>query len=204
MKIEDLTDKIYREGIDKARQEREAILETARAEATALTESARTERESILAAAREEAKQARERLQAEIAVAASQAVSLLKQRITDMLAEAAIAPAVHAAAADPRFIQSLILEVVSRWAPSDARLDLALVLPEERKGDLEAFFETQAAALLSRGMTVEFRSRMPGGFVIGPKDGSFKLSFLEPDLVRFFKSFLRDKTRRVLFGDGAQ
>jgi V/A-type H+-transporting ATPase subunit E len=203
MDVEQLAEKIYREGIDKAKQEQQAILDGARKEAASIVESAKKEAESIVECADKETKQTRERLLAEIEAATSQAVSVLKQRIADLLSESALSPAVQGAMSDTRFIQSLILEIASRWAPSDMRLDLTVALPAERREELEAFFKTQASGFLSRGMTVDFRPRMDGGFTIGPKDGSFRISFGEKDLVQFFKSFFREKTKAMLFGDSS-
>ncbi len=199
MKIQELTEKIYQDGIEKARQEERVLLEGARKEAAELVESAKKEADSIVSGARSEASRVKEKLDAEIKIAAGQALSLLKQQIADLLVESVLAPSVREAVGDRAFIESLIQSVVAKWGASQARVDLLLVLPESQKAQLEEFFASRASGLLAKGLTVRFEARMQGGFAIGPSDGSFKLSFTEKDFVQFFKSFLRQKTKELLF-----
>lgn len=51
-KIQELTDKIYREGVEKGNEEAQRLISSARDEAAKIVEDARKEAESILAVAR--------------------------------------------------------------------------------------------------------------------------------------------------------
>ena len=52
-KIQELTDKIYREGVEKGNEEAQRLISSARDEAAKIVEDARKEAESILAVASE-------------------------------------------------------------------------------------------------------------------------------------------------------
>jgi V/A-type H+/Na+-transporting ATPase subunit E len=199
MKIDELTQKIYQDGVEKAKEEQKSILDAARREADDLTAAAKKEAQRIVESAKSEAEEVKRRLNTEIELAADQSVSLLKQRVTDILVDAALAPTVREVMSDKEFIVSLIRTVVEKWETSQTNVDVSVILPEKDKKAFEELFKSKAGAALKNGVEVKFQGRMPAGFVIGPKDNAFKLSFGEAEFVEFFKSFLRPRTAEILF-----
>jgi len=199
MKIQELTEKIYQDGIEKVRQEERVILDNARKEGNALIESAKKEAESIVRNAQNEATQVKGKLESEMKIASNQALSLLKQQIADLLSQAALGSTVGQAVKDVEFIKSVIQTIVAKWNLSQTNLDLTIVLPEEQKEEFLKLFKSKAGEILGKGVELKFQGRMGGGFVIGPSDNSYKLSFSEKDFIQFFKSFLRQKTKEILF-----
>jgi V/A-type H+-transporting ATPase subunit E len=199
VKIQELTQKIYQEGVEKAKQEEKTILEKARKEAEDMVAAARSESARIVQEAEQAAKDSRNKLTAEIELAAQQGLSLLRQKVSDLLVDSTLKPAVAAAMDDKNFVESLIRAVVEKWDTGQTSLDLSLVLPESDQKRFEDFFKSKAKDLLDKGLEVKFAARMSGGFVVGPKDSSYKLSFDEADFVEFFKSFLRQRTKEILF-----
>jgi len=198
MKIQELTEKIYQDGIEKVQEER-VILDNARKEGNALIESAKKEAESIVRNAQNEATQVKGKLESEMKIASNQALSLLKQQIADLLSQAALGSTVGQAVKDVEFIKSVIQTIVAKWNLSQTNLDLTIVLPEEQKEEFLKLFKSKAGEILGKGVELKFQGRMGGGFVIGPSDNSYKLSFSEKDFIQFFKSFLRQKTKEILF-----
>jgi len=199
MKIQELTEKIYQDGIEKVRQEERVILDNARKEANALIESAKKEAGATVRSAQAEALQTKSKLEAEMKIAANQALSLLKQQIADLLSQATLASAVGEAVNDVEFMKTLIQTIVSKWSPSQTNVDLTVVLPEDKKEAFLRLFKSKAGEILGKGIEIKFEGRMGGGFFIGPSDNSFKLSFSETDFIQFFKSFLRQKAKEILF-----
>ena len=84
-KIQELTDKIYREGVEKGNEEAQRLVSNAREEAAKIVEDARKEAESIVAAARKSATETAENTRSEIKLFAGQAVNALKTEITTLL-----------------------------------------------------------------------------------------------------------------------
>ena len=196
-KLQQLTQKIYQDGIEKADGEAKAIIEKANSEAKKILEDAKAEAASLKASAEKEAKQLAERTESEIKVAGSQAISSLQQKIVEVLSKNTLSTTLSSAVNNKELIVNVVKEIASKW--NQDSLDLNVVLSEKTKSEFETFFKTEASDLLKKGVELEFENRMSGGFKIVPKDGSFVLSFTEEDFTSFFQSFLRPKAKEILF-----
>ncbi len=111
-----------------------------------------------------------------------------------------IQPPVKEIFSDLTYIQKLVLEVVKGWHSKES-FDLNVILPEEGRAQMEAFFRNNLAAELNKGLTVSFSQNVKSGFRIGPSDGSYVISFSDEDFINFLKAYLRPKTNQLLFGE---
>lgn len=204
MKIEELTQKIYEEGVEKAKQQEEELLEKGRKEAEQIVAEARQQAEQIVEKARKEAEQSKMRLDAELKLAGDQAVSQVKNRIVDCLLETSLPQSVESALSDNEFVKKLVLEIVERWDSSRTNLDLEVVLSSKSRDALGDYFAKRSKELLDRGLEVSFSEELKNGFQIRPRDGSYRISFEEDDFVSFFREFLRERTREILFPSDAE
>lgn len=198
-KLQELTQKIYHEGIDKAKSEAAAIITDARKQAEQIVEAAKKEADSITSGAKKDADQLSARIKSELKMASEQAVSTLKQNITDLLSKNSFAKSIADVSKTKEFIVSVVKEIASKWDPSGKSADLTVILPEKMKSELENYFKAEAKEILSKGLTLKFDGRMTGGFKVTPKDSSFVLSFTDDDLNQFFQSFLKTKTKEILY-----
>jgi V/A-type H+/Na+-transporting ATPase subunit E len=196
-KLQELTKKLYQEGVEKARTEADNILAEAEKNKLELISQAESEAEKILAKAKKSAEQLLEQGKSELDMAAGQAVSALKQKITTLLAGHTLGENIKSALSEKEFIKSLILELVKKWDP--AGQNLALVLSKEREQEFSAYLQKELKSALSHSPEISFEDRMSGGFKIKSADGSFMLSFTDQDFEQFFQSFVRDKIRTILF-----
>jgi V/A-type H+-transporting ATPase subunit E len=199
-KIQDITTKIYEEGVQKAEQEARSIIDEAQKKADEILANASKESEQIKADATKEADQLKARVESELKMGSEQSITLLKQTITELVT-GSLTPSIAAASSDTAFIKSIIKELISKWDTAGDSLDLAVVLPQKMQKELEEQFKKEAAAALKKGMTISFDTRIKGGFSIGPKDNSFVISFTDDDFEQYFKSFLKPKTKSILFGE---
>jgi V/A-type H+/Na+-transporting ATPase subunit E len=194
-KLQELTRKIYDEGIEKARQEAAVILADARKQADELALKAQKEAEEIVKQARKNAEEMQRNAQSEIRMSSKQAVSALRQQIASLItAKVADAP-VKDAVSDKAFIGDLI-----RKALENFNGNAALILPAADEKALEQYFGSRLNQVLSTGVEVTFDDRFKGGFKIGPKDNSYVISFTDEDFAGFFRSFMRPRTINLLFG----
>jgi V/A-type H+-transporting ATPase subunit E len=199
-KLQELTERIYKEGVEKGQQEAATILEAARAEAERVLTEARAEAERIATKSREDAEFLRTKTIAEVRAASEQLVAGLKQRVVDLVSRTAFAAPVKEALSDPAFLRQLILQTISRWNPDTP--GLALVLPEESRQELETYLGAAVRDGLAAGCRVSYEGRFEQGFTIGPKDGSFAVSFTDRDFVALFQTFVKARTREILFPEG--
>jgi len=199
MKIEELTHKIYEEGIEKAKKQEQELLEAARREADRIVAEARSKAEENAERMKQEAAQSKAVLDRELKLAGGLALAQVKQRITDCLVDAVLPDSVASALDDPAFMEQLILEVARRWDFGRTNVDISMVLPQDTQRSMSGQFAAKMQQLLDRGIEVTFSDSLKSGFRIVPKDGSYRISFEETSFIAFFRDFLREGTRKTLF-----
>jgi len=200
-KLQELTSRIYSEGIEKANKEAAAIIENARKEAEKILENAKKEAEKLQETTRHETEELRKNVSNEVQMSARQSIAAIKQQITGLITASLVKEPVKAALADKEFVKKIIETVVKNWDPKSGEgIDLALVLPKEDEKSLGSYFESKTHELLKGGLKVEFDDKLSGGFRIGPGDKSYVLSFTEEDFENFFKNYLRPRTTKLLYG----
>ena len=200
-KIQELTEKIYREGVEKGEQKAKQLIEDAEKRAASLVAAAQAERKMILEETQRKAAALKETTMAEIRRAGNQAVALIRQQIADALLCAAIDVPTLKTLSDPQVLKELLLSVASHWKESaGSGVKLEAVLPAALQDAFLKNFQGSANEMLKRGLSVSFSKTISAGFRIGPAGESFKVSFTDEDFNEFFKEFLLPRTRTLLFG----
>ncbi len=197
-KLQELTDKLYAEGVLKAKQEAEAILEKAKKEAEEIISDAKKEASGIMEEVNDKAVDKQKSTDSEIKMASQQAISSLQQKIANSIAIKLTEPSLKEVFQDKKYIQSLIKKVVDGWNKT-GQFDLQVILPESDFSEMETMLKNSLAGKMNKGIQFEADASVKAGFKIGPKDGSYIISFTENDFKNFFQSFLRPKTSQLLF-----
>lgn len=198
MKIEELTKKIYSEGIDKAKKLEQEAVEKAQAEADRILSEARKRADELTSEAEQKAKSAKEALDRELKQAGELALAQIKRQVADCLVDALLPESVETAMQDSAFMQKLILQIAENWNPG-TNVDVEIVLSAAGQQELSDQFNARAKQLLDRGLELKFSDQLSSGFRIQPKDGGYRISFEEESFVAFFREFLRERTRAALF-----
>jgi len=199
-KLQKLTDRIYRDGVEKARAEAETLLRDAAKQRDELIRSAETEAGKIVEEGRGEVEALRLKTGAELALAARQTESALKQRAVTLLANGILHEEVGKSLGDEALLSKLILKAMDFWAGSGEIPKLSLVLPGAL--EKEFFLGLQAALkkLVDQGLSISFSDKIGSGFKFESKEGKYYLSFTDKDFEEYFRSFVKEKTRTALFG----
>lgn len=201
-KLQELTSKIYNEGIEKANKEAAAIVENARKEAEAILENAKKEALELKEQSKKESDELYNNVANEVTMSARQSILALKQQITNLVVSRLVHEPVKSAVNDKDFIKKIIETIIKNWDPgSNAGINLALTLPKEDERTLGNYFERRTNELLKGGLDIQFDNKLSSGFRIGPGDKSFLLSFTDEDFENFFKYYLRPRTTKLLYGD---
>ena len=193
-KIQELTDKIYREGIEKGNEEAQKIITEANLQKQTILSEAEKEAKQLLAIAQKEAEELKKNTESELKMFAAQAVEALKSEITNLITGKILSDNVKAATADKEYMQKIILEIVQNWSKNET---LTILAPTEAK--MKEYFESNAKELLSKGLKIETVNGKTSSFTIIPADGSYKVSFGEEEFITFFKEFLRPQLVETLF-----
>ncbi|MDA3894219.1 MAG: hypothetical protein PF517_21375 [Salinivirgaceae bacterium] len=199
-KIKKLTDRIYLEGIEKAKSEADLIILSAKKEAENIIKTAKTKELEIVDQMQKYTLELKQNTEAEIRLAARQFTSNLKQQISELITNAQIEAPVKEAFNDKEFVQNIMLTIIKNWNPQNPdEMNISLLLPEKDEKELNNFFISKAKTHLNSGLEINFLPSMKSGFKIGPKDGSYYISFTDTDFENYFKNYLKEKTKQLLF-----
>ena len=195
-KLQQLTQKLYDEGLEKGRAEAERLVAEAKTNAAKIVKEAEAQAAKILADANTKAQDVEKNAMTEISLAGKQALS----KISSMIIAKSTAPAVKAATLDPEFVKQMLLTVAKNWSGADSsKNQLKALLPEAEQKAFEATFEAAAKELLAAGVEVGYSKEVRTGFKVGAKDGGYYISFSDQDFDALLKEYLRDKVYKMLY-----
>ncbi len=198
-KLQELTQKLYEEGLAKGKQDGEALLQKAQSEAEGIVKQAQEEAEAILAKARKDAEDFKVKVEGDVKMAAQQAVQATRTDIENLVVSKVVDGTVDKALANEDYIKGIITAVAQKFSV-DEPADLSLVLPESLKAALEPFVKNELGKLLGKGVDATFSKKVAGGFKIGPKDGGYFVSLTDETFKDLIGSYLRPATKKLLFG----
>ncbi|MDR0749363.1 MAG: hypothetical protein LBF62_07310 [Tannerellaceae bacterium] len=193
-KIQELTDKIYREGVEKGNEEANRIISEANTRKQTIIADAEAEAKRIVAAAEKQASELKKNTEAELKLFAAQAVEALKSEVANLVTGKIASSNVKAVVTDKAFMQKIILDIAKEWSVSENLTVLASGAEE-----LAGYFASNAKDLLDKGVTIEKVNGKSTSFSIMPADGSYKVTFGEEEFIAFFKEFLRPQLVEMLF-----
>ncbi|HOV84135.1 MAG TPA: hypothetical protein PLE52_04910 [Paludibacteraceae bacterium] len=193
-RLQELTDKIYQEGVEKGNAEAKAIIEKARAEADEIIKKAQEEASQIISEAETKAANIAKNTQAELRLFAQQAVNALKSEITNLICGEIVSNSVKAATADKDFMQKVILTLVKEWAKNQA-----ITIETKDEKALTDYFMANAKDLLNKGVKITKVNNAKTDFTIVPEGAGYKITFGEEEFIAYFKDFLRPKLVDMLF-----
>lgn len=199
-KLQELTEKIYQEGVNKASDEADKLLANAKKEAEDIVAEARKEAEGIVKTAEKEVSELKQNSMNELQLSARQLISDTRQKLVNLIEGEVVEPEVKAAFKDVEFTREVIQALVKNWNPKEEEaVDITLLLPEEKLADFEKFFKGKTAELLGKGVEISFTEKIKGGFKIGPKDGGYLISFSDEDFDNLFREYLRPRLIEMLY-----
>lgn len=193
-KIQELTSKIYREGVEKGNEEANRIISEAKANEQKMIQDAKTEADRIITAAEKQVADLKKNTEAELKLFANQAVEALKSEITNLITGKIANTNIKAVTSDKTFMQQFILDMAKEWAKNGA-----ITIQTAKAEELSKYFTANAKDLLEKDVKIEKVNGRDTSFTIMPADGSYKVVFGEEELVAFFKEFLRPQLIEMLF-----
>lgn len=199
-KLDILTKKLYDEGVDKARQEAENIINQAKQEAEKIVADAKAKADQMNADAEADVANLKKKAESEMTLSARQAITALKQAITNLVAGNVAGEVAKVGFEEKAFIQELVMTIVKKWDVAGGNLDMEILLSADEKDKFESFVTAKYKDLLDKGLAVNV-GNLEEGFVIQPKDGGFQIAFSEKLFEAFFNQYIKGFTKKLLFND---
>lgn len=198
-KLQELTDRLYNEGLSKGKEEGEILLSKARKEADEIIANARKQAEDIVTEAENRAAQLKGKAESDIKMASEQALMATKKDIENLLVNALCTEETEKVLSEEKFLKEIILAVAQKFSTQQSE-DISLVLPASLESMLEPWVSTELKKTLKKEISVDFSKKIKGGFSIGPQNGSWYISMSDENFKALISEYLRPVTKKLLFG----
>ncbi|MDR0323985.1 MAG: V-type ATP synthase subunit E [Treponema sp.] len=195
IQVQELIDKIKKDGINTAEQEASKIKSEAEAEARRLVESAKKEADDIISRGRQDAERAEKVGIAALEQASRNLVLVFKDEIQALLNK--IIGAQIDASYGEDVLKNTLPDLLKAWAAKSGN-DLAVILPENDLSKLNAFFSDKLSNELKNGVELKSDRKLTKGFRISGKDGSAYYDFSAEAVAQMLSSYLNPRLAEIL------
>jgi len=198
-KLQELTDKIYQEGIARGKEEAETIVAGARAESEKIRKKAEEDAAAIISKAEKDAEELGKNTLSEIRISFRHASNALKQDLENLISKKVIEDPVSEAFSDTSFVARLIEITAGKFAQEKDDQGMDVYIPEGMTGQIEQYFKKKTASVLSSGLKLHPVKAMKNGFEVSPAGKDYKISVTEDDFSAYLKEFMRPGLLDLLF-----
>ena len=195
VQLQELIDKIKKDGIESASAEASRVRAEAEAEAKRIVEAGRKEATDLVAKGKVDAERSEKAGIAAVQQASRNLVLSFKAEMERLL-EALVVRETAAAYSDDA-LKAVIPELVKAWA-AKGQDSLDLLLPADSVARLDGFFKSALAAELKKGMEIKGERTLGAGFRIAAKDGSAYYDFSADAVAELLSAYLNPRLAEIL------
>jgi len=199
-KLKELTEKIHREGFEKANEDSARIIETAHNEAEAITRDAEKRAEKIVQEAKKQAEENARKVEAEVRLSSQQALINLKKEISELIQAGVLKEPINQAFDDHHFIRKILETLVGNWNPCTDETDLHLMVPQEQLAEMDAYLKERSGRIMNKGLNLDKYTGSGKGFEIQPSNGHYKINVTDEAFESFLDEHFKPKTLEFLYG----
>ena len=201
-KLQELTDKLYSEGLSKGKKEAEELKAKAKKEAEQIISKANQEYKEILEKAKKDAEDFRLKTENEIKMVARQSLATVKQNIENIIVTNATATPIKEKMESTDFLGEIIREAVKAFNPgTNDAVTLEVLLPESKKEELDNFIKNNILNQFNKGVEFGFDKKTRSGFKIGAKGEGYHIVFSDEEFQSLVSQYLKPVTRQFLFNE---
>ena len=193
-KIQELTEKIYHEGVEKGQQEANRLIAEAKAQAEKIVAEAKEQAQAIENVAKRKATELETNTKNELKLYTGQALNALKSEVANAQTDKVVGLYVEKLVQDKDFLGKFAVSLAEKWTGNEP----AVISAKDAEG-LKAYFMKHAKGLLDKGLRIEKVNGIDTLFTIQPEDGSYKVQFGKEEFETYFKAFLRPQLVDMLF-----
>jgi V/A-type H+-transporting ATPase subunit E len=195
IQVQELIDKIKKDGINSASEEAARIKQTAETEASEILEAAKKEAAQIVTRGKQDAERFEKAGIAALEQASRNLLLVFKDEIQALL-DKIVAEQVGKAYGDEVF-KAVLPDLIKAWAAEGSN-SLAVMLPEATLKKLQDYFKGKLAAQLKKGVELKSDRNLAGGFRIAEKDGSAYYDFTVDAVTELLCAYLNPRLAEIL------
>jgi len=195
IQLQELIDKIKKDGINSASEEVTKLKSQAEAEAKRIIEAAHKEAEEIIAKGKADAERSEKASIATVEQASRNLVLAFKGEIESLLNKITSQEVTNAYSEET--LKTILPTLINAWASKNVD-GLNLILSEDDLKKLNAFFDEKLSAELKKGLELKSDRRLSAGFRIGSKDGSAYYDYSAEAVAELFSAYLNPRLAELL------
>jgi V/A-type H+-transporting ATPase subunit E len=199
IQVQELIDKIKRDGIESASEEAARLKREAEAEAKRIVDAANKESEAIIARGKQDAERSEKAGVAALEQASRNLVLAFKGEIQALL-DKILAQGIGSAYGDD-VLKTILPDLIKSWASKGSASgedSLSVILPEAQLGKLQSYFTEKLAAELKKGVELKSDRNLGAGFRIANKDGSAYYDFSADSVAELLSAYLNPRLAEIL------
>lgn len=194
--VEELIDRIKKDGVDAAENSASEIISQAEKEAEKIISNAKAEAEKILKQAKEENARMEKASEDAIKQAGRNLLLAFRDSITKELSALVSDEVSKTYSKD--MLSKLIPEVIKEWAKNTSAEDVSVVLNEKDLAEVESGLKAALKAEIAKGLTLKADNSISNGFRIGVKDGAAFYDYSAEAVAELFSAYLNPKVSALM------
>ncbi|MDR2898339.1 MAG: V-type ATP synthase subunit E [Spirochaetaceae bacterium] len=196
VQLQELIDKIKKDGVESAESSAAAIVAEAEKKAAAIIQEAEKSAADLVAKAKIENDRAEKAGVASIRQAARNLIISFRDSIVAELS--ALVASETEKAFDPSTLKTLIPEVVKNWFKDEDADSVSVLLSEKDLAAVESGFKSALKDELAKGLEVKADASLSAGFRVGVKNGAAYYDFSAEAVAELFSSYLNPRIAEIL------
>ena len=195
IRVQELLEKIKRDGIESAEAEAGKILANAESRRAAIVAAAEKEAKALLDRAKSDAERSEEAGKATLVQASRDLILAFKGEVEKLLAD--IVKAEVDTAFDAEAVKKALPAILEAWS-KDGRDELSVLLPEKDLKALEAYFKDRLGAALKKGLELRPLKDTKSGFRIVEKGGAAYYDFSAAAVADMLSAYLNARLAAIV------
>ena len=198
IQLQELIDKIKKDGIESASEEAAKLKREAEAEAARIVAAAQREAADVVSQGKADAERAEKAGKAALEQASRNLILTFKGEVQALLDRIVAQAAASAYKEDT--LKVILPELFKAWASKDGAESLDLLLSEENLGKLKSWATGALSEELKKGVELKSDRNLGEGFKIANKDGSAYYDFSAESVAELLSAYLNPYLAGIISG----
>jgi len=195
VQVQELINKIKKDGVEAATEDATKIRNAAEAEAKQIVEAARKEATKIMEKAKQDADRSEKAGVAALEQASRNLLLVFRGEVQALLDKIVLKQLNESYNDD--VLKKALPEMLSAWNPKTTG-SLEVLLSEASLGKLKTFFEGKLAKEIKKGLELRSDAGLSGGFRVANKDGSAYYDFSADSVAEMLCAYLNPRLAEIL------
>lgn len=195
-KLLEITDKLFKEGIDKAEEERKSIIAKAQSEAAQILADARQKSADIIKKANNEAEEMQARVNASVKLGIDNILEKLKLDIRHLLVTEVVDNPMKIQLQNSELLQNIILTIAKNiFKTEENQITISLQPSDAEK--ITGYLKNQLQNVLQHEPVIIQDEKITAGFKIGTAGANYIISFTDKDFAALLSQYFNQEVAGI-------